>query len=58
MREVSRWYDVDVIYEGDVPEVSFSGEIGRSLTLKQVLSILDETRIHYKIEGKKLIMTP
>ena len=58
MREISRWYDVDVIYEGNVPEVSFSGEIGRSLTLKQVLSILDETRIHYKIEGKKLIITP
>ncbi len=58
MREVSRWYDVDVIYEGDVPEVSFSGEIGRSLTLKQVLIIIDETRIHYKIEGKKLIITP
>lgn len=58
MREISRWYDVDVIYEANVPDVNFSGEIGRGLTLKQVLSILDETRIHYKIEEKKLIITP
>ncbi|MEC5145373.1 FecR domain-containing protein [Chitinophaga sp. 212800010-3] len=56
--QASRWYDVDVIFEGDMPIVRFSGDIDRGLTLNQFLSILDETRIHYRIEGKKLIIIP
>lgn len=56
MRQLSRWYDVEVIYEGDGPKVEFSGEIGRTLTLAQLLDILRETRIRYRIEGKKLII--
>ena len=39
MRQLSRWYDVDVRFEGKIPDVKFSGEIGRNLSLKQVLSI-------------------
>ena len=56
MRQISRWYDVEISFEGQIPDVKFSGEIGRSLSLKQVLSILDETRIKYKISGNKLII--
>ena len=56
MRQLSRWYDVDVRFEGKIPDVKFSGEIGRNLSLKQVLSILEETRITYKLEGKNLII--
>lgn len=58
MRQLSRWYNVDVVYEGAVPQVKFSGDMGRSLTLAQVLSILEETRIHYKMDEKKLIIMP
>ena len=58
MRQISRWYDVEVIFEGSVPAVEFSGEIGRQLTLTQFLSVLSETRIHYKINGKRLIIVP
>jgi ferric-dicitrate binding protein FerR (iron transport regulator) len=56
MRQLSRWYNVDVIYEGEGPKVEFSGEIGRTLTLAQLLDILKETRIRYRIENKKLII--
>ena len=58
MRQVARWYDVQVSFEGQVPAVQFSGEIGRGLTLTQFLSILDETRIRYRIEGKSLVIFP
>lgn len=58
MRQLSRWYDVDVVYEGNIPKVEFSGEIGRSLTLGQLLDILNETRIGYRLENKKLIIMP
>lgn len=57
MQELSRWYDVDVVYEGAIPDITFSGEIGRNLSLTQVLSALSEMNIHYKIEKNKLIIT-
>ena len=59
MRQLSRWYNVDVTYEGNIPPRQFTGMIGRSLTLDQVLKGLKKEEIHYQIEeGNKLIITP
>ncbi len=59
MRQIARWYDIEVEYRGAMPTGSFSGEIDRSLTLDQVLKGLTKTRIHYRIEKeKKLIILP
>jgi transmembrane sensor len=59
MRQVSRWYDVDVIYEGNADTGGFSGEIGRGLTLAQVLKILERTRVHFRIDdGRKIVILP
>ena len=42
MRQLARWYDVEVKYEGAIPTGGdLKGEIGRSLTLAQVLKILE-----------------
>ena len=54
MRQLSRWYDVEVIYQGKVdPANVFSGEIDRNLTLSDVLKGLQLTRIHYRIEENR-----
>lgn len=59
MRQLERWYNVDVVYAGAVPSAKFNGEIGKSLTLSQVLKLLAQTRIKYKIEnGNKIIILP
>lgn len=59
MRQLSRWYNVDVTYEGNIPPRQFTGMIGRSLTLNQVLAGLAKERVHYQIEeGDRLIITP
>jgi transmembrane sensor len=59
MRQLARWYDVDVTYEGNMPKRSFNGEIGKMLTLDQLLKVLSTTtRVHYTIEGKKLTIQP
>ena len=59
MRQLSRWYNVDVTYEGNIPPRQFTGMIGRSLTLNQVLAGLAKERVHYHIEeGHQLIITP
>ena len=59
MRQLSRWYNVDVSYEGNIPARQFTGMIGRSLTLDQVLKGLAKENVHYRIEeGNRLIITP
>ncbi|WP_343671695.1 FecR domain-containing protein [Chitinophaga sp.] len=57
MRQLARWYDVTVRFEGAPSTRSFSGEIGRDLSLQQVLAILETMKIHYKINNREIIIT-
>ena len=58
MREIERWYDVDVIYKGKIPDQRFEGAIQKDLKLNQVLKMLESRDIHFKISGKEVIVTP
>jgi hypothetical protein len=58
MKQIARWYDVDIVYQGEIRPRKFGGEIQRDLYLSEVLEGLKETEIHFKIEGKKLIVLP
>jgi len=57
MRQLARWYDVEVTYLGNIPEKRFVGDIERNSNLSQVLKILTSSGIKFTIEGKKLIVT-
>ena len=59
MRQLSRWYDVDVEYRGAIePAMSFDGKMGRDLRLQQVLKILQKSEVHFAIEGRNIIVVP
>ncbi|EDM34881.1 putative anti-sigma factor [Pedobacter sp. BAL39] len=58
MRQIARWYDVEVVYEGNVENEQFYGKIDRSYTLSEVLKVLELSNVHFKIEGKKIIVSP
>jgi transmembrane sensor len=58
MRQVARWYDVEVVYEGTVPDRSFTGGISRSANLSELLRLLQVSKVHFRIEGKKLVVMP
>lgn len=59
MRQLARWYDVDVRYEGALPKRTFDGKLPRNLTLDQVLKLLTATRVHYTLKaGRKLVIRP
>ncbi len=58
MRQVSRWYDVDVIFEKQVTE-KFYAEVSRSTNVSMLLKMLQATRsVHFSIEGKTIRVTP
>jgi len=56
MRQLSRWYDVDIVYNGQVPSGTFSGKVQRDMTISKVLEILAFAQINFKIEGKKMVI--
>ncbi len=57
MREIARWYDIEVIYEGAPPSIEFVGKISRDLSLSQVLNGLKGTGFEFRIEGRKLFIS-
>lgn len=56
LRQISRWYDVEIVYDGQIPERRFSGKMGRDLTLSQVMNFLREVKVNLKLEGKQIIV--
>jgi transmembrane sensor len=62
MRQVSRWYDLEIIYSGTMPERKFNGGVARTANLSSLLKILELNDIRFKLlsEGgkKKLIVEP
>jgi ferric-dicitrate binding protein FerR (iron transport regulator) len=59
MRQLERWYDVTVSYPSGIPGGTFSGEMGRGLTLSQALKILGQANVNFKIEeGRHIIILP
>jgi len=57
MRQIGRWYNVEVSYEGIVPDMHFSGIVNRSNKVSAVLTMLESTgNIRFRIEGNKIIV--
>jgi len=58
LRQLARWYDVEVVFTIPIPEdYTFDGEIDRSLNLSRILKHLEKKDLHFHIEGKKLIVS-
>jgi transmembrane sensor len=56
MRQIGRWYDLDIEYSGKITTETFSGMVSRNKSLIQVLKVLEQASIKFKIEGKKIIV--
>lgn len=58
MRQISRWYDVDVEYRGNV-NLHFTGQVTRNADVAKVLEKIALTEeVHFKIDGTKIIVSP
>lgn len=54
MRQISKWYDVKVIYAPDLKDHEFVGEVSRSYSLMKILRILELSGVKFKLEGRTL----
>ena len=58
MRQLARWYDVTVVYQGNIPPQEFQGKIQRTITLNKVLKALEGEHIHFALEGDTVTVAP
>jgi transmembrane sensor len=56
MLQLARWYDVDVKYQGAVPELEFGGKIDRTLPLNELLNYLDKNQVHFRLDGRTIVV--
>ncbi|ATL49242.1 iron dicitrate transport regulator FecR [Chitinophaga caeni] len=56
MRQLERWYNIEVVYENGIPNITFVGEINRQMKLNDMLEILKRTDVDFKIDGRRLIV--
>lgn len=54
MRQLERWYDIQVVFEGPVPGVKIGGKIDRGVTLNEMLESLTEMEIKYRMQNRTL----
>jgi transmembrane sensor len=56
LRQASRWYDLDVVYTGKIPNREFTGRISRNVKASALLDILRYFDVDVKIEGKNIVV--
>lgn len=54
MRQLSRWYDIEIEYEGVIAPKKYRGIVPRDSNLEDVLRILEESNVHFRVEGRVL----
>lgn len=57
MRKLSRWYDVEIVYKGEISKDRFGGTISRYKNVADVLEMLESTKlVKFKVEGRRIIV--
>lgn len=54
MRQLERWYDIQVVFGSTPPTIHLTGKIRREMKLSNVLRILSEFNIKYELSGRTL----
>lgn len=58
MKQLERWYDIDVVYAAGIPNIAFGGEMTKNISLQGLLIVLEKSDVHFKLDGRKLIVLP
>jgi transmembrane sensor len=59
MRQLARWYDIEVRYEQGIPNITFEGAMSRQNKLADVLHSLEGVGVHFRLEAdRRLIVLP
>lgn len=57
MKQLRRWYGVDVEFEGKMPDMRINGEVDRNMSASKVFEVLDYLDIQFRIEENRIIIS-
>jgi transmembrane sensor len=58
MRQLTRWYNIEVTYEGTITKEVFYATLTRQRPISSVLKALEKTKgVHFKIEGRRVVVS-
>lgn len=58
MRQVTRWYNAEVNYNGPIPNKQYTGIIPRSVNVTKLIEMLAYSGIHCKVENNQITVNP
>jgi transmembrane sensor len=58
MRMISRWYNVEVEYQGQTPNYTFTGTLPLKENLSAVMKVLEFGGVRFKMQQNKIIILP
>ena len=56
MRQLARWYDLEVVYENGIPEMKFYGKMARDVSLSKLLIFLKESDVKFRLEDERTLV--
>ncbi len=56
MSQVASWYDLNVIFEGKIPEKYLTGKVSRSVNASEFMNLLKYAGVKFKIKEKNIII--
>ncbi|SEO08129.1 FecR family protein [bacterium A37T11] len=56
LNELARWYDLQVVYKGKVPNIAFVGKLRRNMPVSHILALMASYHVFLQVEGHQLIV--
>ncbi|MCD2424905.1 FecR domain-containing protein [Niabella pedocola] len=56
MKQLSKWYNMDVVFEGSKPSAVYTGRVPRNLSLSALLKVLELSEVRLDVEGNRIII--
>jgi hypothetical protein len=57
MKQIARWYDIEVEYEGGkAPDEKYWGDMQRDAPLSDVLTVLEKSGVKFNVQGRKIVV--
>lgn len=58
MRQVERWYNVDVVFKNEAPKTAtFTGDLPRDVGLIELLKVFEQPNLHFEVDAERRIIT-
>lgn len=58
LKQIARWYNIDIKYENGVPDIVLNGSYPRNTNLSETLEILKKLNVHYRINNRQIVILP